>query len=118
MSSQTQRAVAQSPGFSRTFNTRNMEYEWYLAWNHELISIVEKHKLLVAPQHILWYVEGANDVEGSKGQDDEDEGDKEQDSKEDYLNHPSDLSILTTATKLIKNSRITDFSILRVIWEV
>lgn len=47
--------LARCLGYSRTFNTRNLEHYWYPSWNHTLVDLTaDNPRLVVAPQFPLY----------------------------------------------------------------
>ncbi|KAG2037012.1 hypothetical protein BDR03DRAFT_958283 [Suillus americanus] len=60
-----------SYAFSRTFNSRNMEYYWYPLWCQTLLDLVAGvPNLIVAPQFPVWIVEHNDQLEGADDGDD------------------------------------------------
>ncbi|KAG1834939.1 hypothetical protein DFJ58DRAFT_917951 [Suillus subalutaceus] len=63
-----------SYAFSRTFNTRNMEFYWYPLWCQTLFDLVAGvPNLIVAPQFPVWIVKHSDQVEDADDGDDPDE---------------------------------------------
>ncbi|KAG1864338.1 hypothetical protein F4604DRAFT_1905365 [Suillus subluteus] len=63
-----------SYAFSRTFNTRNMEFYWYPLWCQTLFDLVAGvPNLIVAPQFPVWIVKHNDQVEDADDGDDPDE---------------------------------------------
>jgi hypothetical protein len=66
-----------SYAFSRTFNSRNLEFYWYPLWCHTLFVLVENvPNLIVAPQFPLWFVMQNDQLEGADDGDDPEEVDE------------------------------------------
>ncbi|KAG1812584.1 uncharacterized protein BJ212DRAFT_1301553 [Suillus subaureus] len=60
-----------SYAFSRTFNSRNMEFYWYPLWCQTLFDLVAGvPNLIVAPQFPVWIVEKNDQLEGADDGDD------------------------------------------------
>ncbi|KIJ66546.1 hypothetical protein HYDPIDRAFT_38875 [Hydnomerulius pinastri MD-312] len=70
--------LAKSLGFSRQFNTRNLEYMWYPEWCCALMDLVaDIPNLIVAPQFPAWFT--AEDLarwEEEQGEEEDTEGDE------------------------------------------
>ncbi|KAG2110417.1 hypothetical protein DEU56DRAFT_938392 [Suillus clintonianus] len=59
--------LATSLGFSRTFNSRNIEFPWYALWDQKLSDLVaDVPHLIVTPQFPVWFVP-PDDHEDEKG---------------------------------------------------
>ncbi|KAG2084126.1 uncharacterized protein F5147DRAFT_732245 [Suillus discolor] len=60
-----------SYAFSRTFNSRNIEFYWYPLWCQTLFNLVaDVPNLIIAPQFPVWIVEHNNQLEGADDGDD------------------------------------------------
>ncbi|KAG2052485.1 hypothetical protein BDR06DRAFT_957788 [Suillus hirtellus] len=60
-----------SYAFSRTFNSRNMEFYWYPLWCQTLFNLVaDEPNLIIAPQFPVWIVEHNDRLEGADDGDD------------------------------------------------
>jgi hypothetical protein len=60
-----------SYAFSRTFNSRNMEFYWYPLWCQTLFDLVAGvPHLIVAPQFPVWIIEHNDQFEGADDGDD------------------------------------------------
>ncbi|KAG2047933.1 hypothetical protein BDR06DRAFT_1024769 [Suillus hirtellus] len=76
--------LATSLAFSRTFNSRNLEFHWYPLWNQILYELVaDIPNLVLAPQFPVWFVPDDDDGDGD---DDEDENDG--DDPEEIISQP------------------------------
>ncbi|KAG1872383.1 hypothetical protein DFJ58DRAFT_761246 [Suillus subalutaceus] len=63
-----------SYAFSRTFNSRNMEFYWYPLWCQTLFDLVaDVPNLIVAPQFPVWIVKHNDQLEGADDGDDPEE---------------------------------------------
>lgn len=63
-----------SLAFSRTFNSRNIEFFWYPLWNQTLSDLVaDVPNLIVAPQFPVWFVPMIDDNEDENDGDDPEE---------------------------------------------
>lgn len=63
-----------SYAFSRTFNSRNMEFYWYPLWCQILFDLVaDVPNLIVAPQFPVWIVKQNDQLEGANDGDDPEE---------------------------------------------
>ncbi|KAG2084120.1 uncharacterized protein F5147DRAFT_659947 [Suillus discolor] len=63
-----------SYAFSRTFNSRNMEFYWYPLWCQTLFDLVaDVPNLIVAPQFPVWIVKQNDQLEGANDGDDPEE---------------------------------------------
>ncbi|KAG2113805.1 uncharacterized protein F5147DRAFT_679896 [Suillus discolor] len=63
-----------SYAFSRTFNSRNIEFYWYPLWCQTLFDLVAGvPNLIVAPQFPVWIIEHNDQVEGADDGDDPEE---------------------------------------------
>ncbi|KAG1725190.1 hypothetical protein EDB19DRAFT_2043327 [Suillus lakei] len=63
-----------SYAFSRTFNSRNMEFYWYPLWCQTLFDLVASApNLIVAPQFPVWIVKHNDQLEGADDGDDPEE---------------------------------------------
>ncbi|KAG1732984.1 hypothetical protein EDB19DRAFT_2041363 [Suillus lakei] len=63
-----------SYAFSRTFNSRNMEFYWYPLWCQTLFDLVAGvPNLIVAPQFPVWIVKHNDQLEGADDGDDPEE---------------------------------------------
>lgn len=68
--------------FSRTFNSRNIEFHWYALWAQILSDLVaDVPNLIVVPQFPVWYVPTKDDDDDDD--DDEDDGDEDDDEDDD-----------------------------------
>ncbi|KAG1822887.1 uncharacterized protein BJ212DRAFT_834986 [Suillus subaureus] len=121
-----------SYAFSRTFNSRNMEFYWYPLWCQTLFDLVaDVPNLIVAPQFPVWIVKHNDQLEGADdgddpeeleeraaqaeedvaagiqvpGNDDEEEGDHEPDSE------AGDISFASTVPVKNAESVLVDFAI-------
>ncbi|KAG2123920.1 hypothetical protein BD769DRAFT_1776654 [Suillus cothurnatus] len=66
-----------SYAFSRTFNSRNLEFYWCPLWCHTLFVLVENvPNLIVASQFPLWFVKQNDQLEGADDGDDPEEVDE------------------------------------------
>jgi len=79
--------LATSLAFSRTLNSRNLEFLWYPLWNQILYELVaDIPNLVLAPQFPVWFVPDDDDGDGD---DDEDENDGD-DPEEIILQPPEE----------------------------
>ncbi|KAF8055074.1 hypothetical protein FPV67DRAFT_934611 [Lyophyllum atratum] len=66
------RVFARCLAYSRTYNTRNLEYYWYPSWNHTLFDLIcNNPRLLVAPQFPI-YISSRFHVDGPEEKEDVD----------------------------------------------
>ncbi|KAG1820676.1 hypothetical protein EV424DRAFT_1347059 [Suillus variegatus] len=79
--------LATSLAFSRTLNSRNLEFLWYPLWNQILYELVaDIPNLVLTPQFPVWFVPDDDDGDGD---DDEDENDGD-DPEEIILQPPEE----------------------------
>jgi hypothetical protein len=109
--------------FSRTFNSRNIEFHWYALWAQTLSDLVaDVPNLIVAPQFPVWFVPMHDD-----DHEDEDDGD---DPEEIVLELPNalgnqanheevgcgagDVSFASTVPEKDANQVVVDFAVLHL----
>jgi hypothetical protein len=110
--------------FSRTFNSRNIEFHWYALWAQTLSDLVaDVPNLIVAPQFPVWFVPMQDDHE------DEDDGDDpeeivqppeeqnapgKQADDEEFGCGVGDVSFASTVPEKNANQVVVDFAILHL----
>lgn len=110
--------------FSRTFNSRNIEYHWYALWDQTLSDLIaDVPNLIVAPQFPVWFVPMHDDHEDEEDGDDPEEivrlpeehdapGNESDD--EDVGCGAGDVSFASTVPEKDTRQVIVDFAILHL----
>ncbi|KAG1720481.1 hypothetical protein EDB19DRAFT_1964635 [Suillus lakei] len=92
-----------SLAFSRTFNSRNIEFPWYALWNQTLCDLVaDVPNLIVTPQFPVCIAAQCKAVASKKPDDNEDEG------------GAGDISFASTVAEKHADSVVVDFVILNL----
>ncbi|KAG2037801.1 hypothetical protein BDR03DRAFT_1091620 [Suillus americanus] len=114
-----------SLAFSRTFNSRNTEFQWYPLWDQTLSDLVaDVSNLIVAPQFPVWFVPIDDGPEGENDGDDpeeilqqlfeEEEASENQNDDEQVGVGAGDISFTSTVAEKDADSVVVDFVILHV----
>ncbi|KAG1727176.1 uncharacterized protein EDB91DRAFT_895839 [Suillus paluster] len=112
--------LQKSLAFSRTFNSRNLEFYWYPLWAQTLSDLVaDVPNLLVAPQFPAWFVPEDDQQEDEDDGDDPEEVDMHEslDAEESAVTRDDDvgeLSFASTAPEQHARGVLVDFAILKV----
>jgi hypothetical protein len=121
-----QKAILEtSLAFSRTFNSRNIEFHWYALWAQTLSDLVaDVPNLIVAPQFPVWFVpthdvheneEDGDDPEEMIGGLPEEQDDPVNEADDEEVGYGAgDVSFASTVPEKDANQVVVDFAILHL----